>query len=896
MLHHSLFTDFLCKNGMQTDKDDECTKDIICIDFQFGLRSYEEEIEHLKYLKASADGIEDEDKKEKVLEKVRYLQKKTEERRDLYRKMTKEEIREELYVNGATIIYTWKNRKTKEINSESIHYKMLYRNPSKAKEGSCMFIREELYDIAHDWMTMGLSSKMSYDNAKIVEMSAYAPLSASAIEGSITLTPEEVVILEDKDSFFRTIADVVKSAEYQTTERVLDEKKYQETGKRRFIKRPCIKRRCVIERMETDVKNTLWDGMALIDFPALPEGCNGMALLRNHFFKACAFKTDIQLFVMDYCLDHNYDYSTFEVTDMFGIKHLAKNVKLITTDNAIKWKKFADLMGDSPVAAYNYWIDRLAQDGFKWGIVKTDHPSKLGAVQQMSYQMINSLPCSKEEINEIARTSIDYVETLKQDDEEFVKYLRQNASAVNHYEMLADLYDRNHDFKYSDLWRTDKSKIIMQYVNYLRKGKITLNGDNLTVCGNPYALLLHFIGRYEGFDPTLGPDESNAIQVYTTRFDDGEFLCGIRSPNNSSNNLGYFHNHKHPLMGRYFLFSPNIMAVNCIHTDVQARMNGEDFDSDFNFVTNQPQVVLAAKRAYENFPTVVNALEESGITYKNELFEYARMDSKMQDSQKAIGGSSDSAQLALSYYWTKLERGEYDYDLDELYEDINVLAVVAQCSIDGCKRSYAVDPIEEIKRIRGQKCMTRKKDYPKFMKYTKDVPVMKNKVERPYSEISADRKKILKRIDNSLICPMNWLEDSLDKIQGMPRVSHVPNEDYFIWESGNANSRKMGKVRTLVESFDNWVKANSGAISNGDPEIQEQMVMRCNDVVENIKGMNLSYITVNHLVSSALDVGRYTLSTDNDGKEVIKITRKILNMLYRANKDSFLRCFRAQEN
>ena len=31
-------------------------------------------------------------------------------------------------------------------------------------------------------------------------------------------------------------------------------------------------------------------------------------------------------------------------------------------------------------------------------------------------------------------------------------------------------------------------------------------------------------------------------------------------------------------MQRYFKFSPNIMAVNCIHTDIQDRMNGCDFD------------------------------------------------------------------------------------------------------------------------------------------------------------------------------------------------------------------------------------------------------------------------------------------------------------------------------
>jgi hypothetical protein len=59
-------------------------------------------------------------------------------------------------------------------------------------------------------------------------------------------------------------------------------------------------------------------------------------------------------------------------------------------------------------------------------------------------------------------------------------------------------------------------------------------------------------------------------------FEDGEYLCGIRNPHNSGNNLGYFKNVKHPLMDEYFKFSKNIMAVNCIESDVQARMNGED--------------------------------------------------------------------------------------------------------------------------------------------------------------------------------------------------------------------------------------------------------------------------------------------------------------------------------
>ena len=63
-----------------------------------------------------------------------------------------------------------------------------------------------------------------------------------------------------------------------------------------------------------------------------------------------------------------------------------------------------------------------------------------------------------------------------------------------------------------------KKEIIKQYVFRMRKGKIMVNGDNLTVCGNPYALLLYSVGEDFEKDPTLS-QESNCIQCYTKRFD-----------------------------------------------------------------------------------------------------------------------------------------------------------------------------------------------------------------------------------------------------------------------------------------------------------------------------------------------------------------------------------------
>ena len=540
MFSTSLFSMWITKHGMTTYKD-ESTRDLICLDFDFGSRSYEEERSHLiKLIESESDPIK--------IEQLQSLLLATNAKRDLYDKKSKDEIRALYYRDGVDVEYHTKN------GAVTIHYKMIYRNASKAKLGQVMFIKDRLWSRAMDWLTMGLYKKFPTEKAKIVELSAYAPLTTSTITGVLRIPVNDVLIVEDQDSFFRTMAKVV----------------YADGSPKR----------CFVKDAEVEVKNTLWDGQALIDTEYLallpnPPETNGMLLLRNHMFKACAFKTRIQQFFKDWCSRTGNNYETYEVKDMFGVSHLLKDVKVITTNNAIKWTKFSSLMGDTLLDAYLYWCNKIRNDGEVWGVVKTDHPSKLGDVQQMSYQMINTLPCSKSEIADIAQTSINYVELLKTDNPEFVRFLRKNANVVNHYEMLAALYDYNPAFADSKFFRTEKRSIINKYVFKLRTGKIAVNGDNLTLCGNPYALLLHTVGEPWENDPTLKP-EPGVIQCYTTRFVDGALLCGIRSPHNSPNNCVYLRNVYSGEMHRYFDFSDNIVAVNCIETDIQSRLNGAD--------------------------------------------------------------------------------------------------------------------------------------------------------------------------------------------------------------------------------------------------------------------------------------------------------------------------------
>ena len=141
MLNNSLFSYHLKENGIKihknTKNNKESTRDIICLDFDFGSRSYEDEKKRLETLKDNADSIESE-------EKIEYLLGKIKEKEKLYKEKNRDELREDFYQNGVDISYKYNDKNGKEI-IETIHYVMLFRTSAKAKVGQVIFINEKLY-------------------------------------------------------------------------------------------------------------------------------------------------------------------------------------------------------------------------------------------------------------------------------------------------------------------------------------------------------------------------------------------------------------------------------------------------------------------------------------------------------------------------------------------------------------------------------------------------------------------------------------------------------------------------------------------------------------------------------------------------------------------------------
>lgn len=825
MLTNSLFLDFLLANGLKIWKD-ESTRDVVCLEFGYGSRSYEDEMKHLQKL-LDATAPDDEAR----IERIKQLISEATANKDRYDKKSKSDLRTLFYTDGVPITYHTHNKDGQIIKSETIHYQMLYRTPGKAKKGTVYFICDRLYKKAREFLYMGI--KLPKKNAPIVEIGAYSSLITSTVVGRVKIEPENILILRDYDSFFNTNVVSVETDE----------------------NRECI----AVRRDDYRLKNAMFDGEALIDSSIFPSWADGYILLRQHMFKAAAFCTHIQKFFRDFYGD---GYDTAVITDMFGVDHLARDIKLITTDNACKWLKF-----DTP---YSYWCDWVHKNDCLFGIVKTAHPSKLGDVQRMSYQMVNSLDVDA--MPDVVSRTDGYLRRLQTDDDEFLRYLEMNQNFSNDFEVLVALVKQNRDFLQCDYFRERKKKIINAYVTNMKTGKLIQNADNLVIAGSIYAMLMYAVGLNPEDDPTFS-QESDAIQCYTSRFKNDEHLAAFRSPHNSQNNIVSLHNIYHEYYLEYFDIGRLVVVVNNCHTDIQDRGNGLDHDSDAFYVTNEPSTVEHARRCYLEYPTIVNNIPKDKNSYDNTPENFAIIDNKLARAQLAIGESSNLAQIALSY----------SFSMGGTFDDyVCILSVLAQAAIDNTKRTTLCDIPSEIKRIK--KAMDIDTNlYPDFWQVIKPD-------FNPWRNTKNGRKYL---INKSLVCPMSYLY----RYKTPTNRSEDPTiliQEFFNHYELKQERKKCKKVEELIQRYSiDLYKYNI----DEDSDDEDYLLLR-QDFDQLISDIRQTYISNNYLPLMSWLINRaftITPSIQRNQYEIRTTLNKnrslLMKTLYEVSPKQFLQVF-----
>lgn len=854
VINESIFSEYARMHGVTVNKKD-CSLDFILMKFEYG------------------------------------VDKDSSDEKNIKPAMDADSLRKYFYENDATI--TWKtiDKKTeKEIVGmrKTITYRMLYRNPGKAKKGECIFIRKKLYNHMIKYLTMGLYKRIpNMKGAKIVELSAYAPLITATAIDYIHIPLDNMLVVKDESVACKKPACVVNAVSkkrqvkdfkafeptlnqygfttYKRTQEKNPDLTYIKRSKQIFedygidISRCPMKEvdytdgkkhnKCVVEKKkEWEISNILWDGMGLIDSSIFPADMNGFIYCRSHFFKSCLFKGNLQQYFQDYYKDEYENAYIDDGIDLFGRKMKISDIKVIVTDNSLKWLKFTEYMSKSGSVenGFRYYKSFMERDGEIFQIVKTAHASKYGDLQRSSFQMNNTLlTLDREKLKSIAKTSIDYCNALKQDDEAFLNYLRITGSAyysINN--VLIDLYNWNDQFRYTQYFKKKRREIISKLKRErLQLGKLFQNGDNLTICGNPIALLKKVTGQdfiNEGCFETY----DDRIQCYTRRFAEGDRIAGFRNPHNSPNNIVYLENVYPKELVKYFPdLGREIIVINGIGTDVQDRLNSQDLDSDTLYATNQPDIAELARKAYVEYPTIINNIPRAAKSdYYKEMESYAKMDNQIAKAQADTGVSSNIAQLALSYWF---DGGCNDTELEDIFI---ICSVLAQCSIDSAKRNFDVTVAGELTRLQGLACMNPDPRYPRFYA---ELQKLKDK----------HKKGKKKNIDDNDVrfydCPMDILyqiigEEIVDmRTRGCQKVKTVRDVELLadLSEDKIRNKRQSKVIIDAVEKYKNAVSK----LDKNDEAYSNNKGMAFDACMEELSGRKINMATMQYLVRYAIN-------------------------------------------
>ena len=547
------------------------------------------------------------------------------------------QLREYFYENGFYI--------------DGIHYVRYKRSAGSSREGKCLFIDERLYKAMAKWSECGLKPKTD-----LASWESYKALSLSSIKGTVNIPVEGILFVPDYKS---TFTDEVVSVEIQDGTLTAAHK-------------------------QTEITNDIWDGESLLDESVFRGNYadKHMLLLRNKFFKSCAFRTKLQKWFQDKNITLKELKSRGFVTFATDINQIV----MVTTPNSLKYLKFA---GGFTERNIRKWIENI-NDTF--GVVKWDKSTRFfhGKMVQSSYQLLNTLGLTETQAAELLQPSIDYISLLRKD-VDFMRYHFTDAFArekddeepvrpdgiADRADVIFTLMHKCPHFDETELYANFRNDVVKSLKERLKRGHILLNGTNATLFGNGPELLKYIAGEEI-------ISELHSGQIYCKRFADKTKLLCARSPHITMGNLCSAENNMQGEIWNYFDLGENIVCVNAIGENIQQRLNGCDYDSDTMLLTDGKLLVEIAEKYKELFKVPVYKIE----TVKKENQTLPELDH--DTSNNKIGEIVNLSQKLNSLIWDKIHKGESEEKIQGIYGDVCKLAVLSGLEIDKAKRAYDI--------------------------------------------------------------------------------------------------------------------------------------------------------------------------------------------------------------
>lgn len=749
-------------------------------------------------------------------------------------------------------------------NNKMVNWK---RSSGKARVNENLFINSKIE--GDKWARMGLEFKGDVDIAAI---RAYESLPLSSIIGTVEINPKNIFVIKDfKSKFPWTMSKTWLEGEELKT-----------------------------KTMEVEECNSIWDGEGLLskkifDENELIQG-KGVALLRNRYMKCAGFCTDLEAFFREYCKEHEYDYETYEREDDYGNRIKVKDIELITTPSSIKIEKFnnevieklkKDGCTDEDINDniwLKYWKDNC---GTTFGICKTEKPSHYedGKYNVLSYQMLNDIPFTKDELKSLVVPEIKYIEKLKNE----LDFFLQEANQVGQIDFEDDnsieddeeaevergvnldvtgaflqLSKRNPEFIKTQVFKDFRRNFINAYISKLRKGKIRIESDYCVACGNGYEMLLATVGEFDGVTSLLKDDE-----LYCSRFGDGENIVGFRNPSVNVGNIGIQKNKYIEELETYFNCTPNIVHLNSIKYPILSTYQGEDFDIDCNLLTNDPIIVKACSRIVKESnetdciitPIPLNGIEATGSN-KKELTGQNMSDIDFIIAQNFIGSVINLSQEISSLYnhkvYNKLATTE---ELNNMYQMTSTLSSISQCEIDKAKKQF--EKLNVPSELAKRKVDFKLVDNDKINELKEEINKLKVKLNKLKERVKKYRKDKRKPVLKEIRDINKILEnDSIPKLSD-DKVTEYKEEIVVLKDKIKETNEPIRDIKKLLK----------------DETLSEEKITECNEEIikleseikEILKPLNSRLRKIN----KALELNSISKLSD---AEIIEYKNKIIEL------------------
>ena len=691
---------------------------------------------------------------------------------------TADGIREYLYKNGFDCL----NKK-----GEPVHYVRYKRSAGMSRENKCVFIREDMLKKMLKWGTLTdkypstnkLLKKYKVTlNDDIVSAEAYSALSLSSLEDMLHLDISNILFMKDVKCDYAMVGIEVFS----------DENNEVKTEKN------------AIER-----ESNLFDGEALLDesvFEQAGRSNKGMMLLRNRYFKACAFNTKLQKWFED--------NNITDVSQLNGVTLASdiSEVKMIVTESCLKFCKM--LEGDDFGAKIRFWAEWLGDDGCDFGVVKSEKPTPWlgGKLVRTNYHMLNTLYLKRDNVKKLMIPLYDFKNAVRKDsiffrwvlsnfygrtyetedtDDEIEYSVEKKTPDIYSYkdQLVSSLLEVCPDFAKTRMYQRFRSDWISRVNDSVKKGKLLVHGTNAVLFGNGYEFLeaaitpgykIPYIRRNDIMDKT----------VYCSFFEDGQELLGIRSPHVTMGNVMTSKN-VYSDKYRFFNLTPGIVYVSAKDNDIQHILNGADYDSDTVLLTDNEILLRGGEYSYHNYSTPINKIE-----YNKAAKSLTTID--IEIGKNKIGEIVNLSQKFNSILWAMIFQGniipkcfQSEEACEKVYSYCAILEVLSNTEIDKAKRIYNVDAESELRRLQR---IYREEYMPYFR-----VPDFYNYLTKG----SASRIKYDHRVYH---CPMQFIyEAANDRNVSKGKNGKSLSEILGVTPEGRADTKAVNNILKKVHAI-----------------------------------------------------------------------------------------------